>query len=107
MTEGLDSWWNGLASQWQMFKEEEYEDRSVEDLCMWQEPASYLSIVVHIRPPPEATFASTPSLLSACRSLHRVSISGMEVPSSQSRPSVSVCTRILFTPLSAACKASA
>ena len=86
--------------------EEEYEDKFAERLCTWQEPASYLSMVVHMRPPPEATFASTPFSLSARRSLHSVSISGTEVPSSQSRPSVSVCTRILFTRLSAACKAS-
>ena len=87
--------------------EEEYEESPAEDLCTWQEPASYLSIVVHMRPPPEATLASTPFSLSAWRSLHSASMRGMEVPSSQSRPSVSVCTRILFTPLSAACKASA
>ncbi len=87
--------------------EEEYEGNAAQDSCTWQEPASYLSMVVHMRPPPEATLASTPFSPSAWRSLHSVSISGMEVPSSQSRPSVSVCTRILFTPLSAACKASA
>ncbi len=65
---------------------------------------SYLSMVVIMRPPPDATCASHPLPSRDLRSFCSCAMNLTEVPSSVSRPSVSVCTLIRFTPRSAACK---
>jgi len=60
-------------------------------------------MVTFMRPPPEATRASHPLSPSFPHSATTACMSLTELPSVQSLPSVSRCSRILFTPLSAAC----